>query len=78
MKIIFLDIDGVLNTIETFINRKKEYKETGILNVEIDEFRVQYLKQIIKETDAKIVLSSSWRHFFTKDNNIVIPGLKKD
>ena len=35
MKIIFLDIDGVLNTSETFRKRRQKYKETKILDIEI-------------------------------------------
>ena len=70
MKIIFLDIDGVLNTSQTFIDIHKEWKTTGIRRVEIDEFRVKYLADIIKETNAKIVLSSSWRIFW---NDKLVP-----
>lgn len=47
MKIIFLDIDGVLNTSET--------KEPIDLN------KVKHLSTIVKSTGAKIVLSSSWK-----------------
>lgn len=77
MKVIFLDIDGVLNTSETFIQRRNNYKQNGIYNVEIDEFRISYLKEIIDRTYAKVVLSSSWRYFFTKENNIVLPEKQK-
>lgn len=68
MKVVFLDIDGVLNTSKTFIDRYNEYKQTGNMKIEIDEFRVKYLADIIKETNSKIVLSSSWRIFW--DNNL--------
>ena len=73
MKIIFLDIDGVLNTEETFVKRKEKYKKTGIYDLEIDEYRIKYLKNIIDKTKAKIVLSSSWRYFFKKENDLIIP-----
>ncbi len=46
MKIIFLDIDGVLN----FYKSKK-----------IDTRCLFYLKRIVKKTNAYIVLSSSWK-----------------
>lgn len=52
VKIIFLDIDGVLNV------GNNERDEFGHL------FRtdlVENLEHIIKETDAKIVISSTWR-----------------
>ena len=66
MKIIFLDIDGVLNTDETIDRIEDEYEKTGIKKIEIDEFRVGYLKRIVEMTDAKIVLSSSLRYRFKK------------
>lgn len=50
MKIIFLDIDGVLNNYHTLSEG---------LNWEPD--LVKILKRIIKETGAKVVLSSTWR-----------------
>lgn len=53
MKVIFLDIDGVLNV------HLPERDQYGSL------FHVQFecnLKHIIDETNAKIVISSSWRH----------------
>ena len=66
MKVIFLDVDGVLNTSKT---------NSDILD--IDSFRLEYLKAIIDETGAKIVLSSSWVKFFTKVNNKIIPRNEK-
>lgn len=45
MKVIFLDIDGVLNTNDTFVNSDIE-TEKDIL---IDEFRVEYLRQIVEK-----------------------------
>lgn len=47
MKIIFLDFDGVITT------QKSRYK--------LDKDKLELLGQILKETDAKIVVSSSWR-----------------
>ena len=76
MKVIFLDIDGVLNTEQTFIDIHNEWKVTGNRRIEIDEFRVQFLKRIVEETNAKIVLSSSWKIFYKKENNILIPEFK--
>jgi len=49
MKLVFLDIDGVLN-----------YQGSQI----IDEGCLNNLKRIISETKARIVLISSWKHFF--------------
>jgi predicted mannosyl-3-phosphoglycerate phosphatase (HAD superfamily) len=50
MKIIFLDIDGVLNNYNTLGEG---------LNWESNAVKI--LKRIIKETGAKVVLSSTWR-----------------
>ena len=73
MKIIFLDIDGVLNTSETFIKRKQYWELTGVWTLEIDEFRVEYLKRIIDETGAKVVLSSTWKKDFENIDGKIIP-----
>ncbi|AGN30208.1 hypothetical protein VPFG_00208 [Vibrio phage nt-1] len=64
MKIIFLDIDGVLN------NSLEADKHTEVLlNDEYYGFYsprcVELLNKLVKETDAKIVLSSTWRHGVT-------------
>ncbi len=53
MKVIFLDIDGVLNVIP-----QGHDAYGGIFHPEF----VDNLERIINETDAKIVISSSWRH----------------
>ena len=63
MKIIFLDIDGVLNSFATFTEIHNEWKLTGIRRVAIDLNKVLLLKEIVDNTGAKIVLSSSWRNF---------------
>lgn len=52
MKIIFLDIDGVLNT-------PKLLKKFGFDF--IDDILVALVARIVNETGAKIVLSSTWR-----------------
>ena len=60
MKIIFLDIDGVLNSVR--------YDRIRTINQgNIDETRLPMLKKIVDKTDALIVLSSSWRKHWEKD-----------
>ena len=62
MKVIFLDVDGVLIHNESL---------DGV-NLHIDEENVKVLKEIVDKTDAKIVLSSAWRKEYNKD----LPGKK--
>lgn len=54
MKVIFLDVDGVLNCITT------KTKIEGYPFV--DDEKVALLKEIINRTEAKVVLSSTWRY----------------
>lgn len=60
VKIIFLDIDGVLNSDEYF-EKIKELNIHGIES-EIDTNKIKLLKRAIDETKAKVVLISSWRY----------------
>lgn len=62
MKIIFLDIDGVLNS--RAYDRKRNWNE----QTDIDETRLPLVKKIVDETGAKIVLSSTWREHWDKDS----------
>lgn len=55
MKLLFLDIDGVLNS-ERYVREHKD--ERGVL---IDKNKMLFLKHIIEKTGAFIVLTSSWR-----------------
>lgn len=52
MKVIFLDIDGVLNLC---------YKGRDEYGALFHPHLVENLRKIIKETNAKIVISSTWR-----------------
>ena len=63
MKVIFLDIDGVLNSIAFDRERTNEQGN-------IDESRLLLLKQILDETGALIVLSSSWRKHWDKEPSL--------
>ena len=54
-KIIFLDIDGVLNC-----NSSDPYMPNGYVG--IDEDKLQNLKYIVDQTGAEIYLTSTWKH----------------
>jgi hypothetical protein len=56
MNIVFLDIDGVLNDFE------QSWVSTPDYRPEIVPRCVKAFNQIIRETEARIVLSSAWRH----------------
>lgn len=66
MKVIFLDIDGVMNSAE-FYNRKRAsswewaHMFGKYLSYSIDSDKVALLNKIIEATGAVVVLSSSWR-----------------
>ena len=74
MNVIFLDIDGVLNS----PNYTKKYKEMKTkkerVYKNIDDNALNYLKGLQNRYDAKIVLTSTWRKW---RNLISIDKLKK-
>ncbi len=58
MKVIFLDIDGVLNS-DDYIDIAKN---SQAIERHIDIDKVKLLKKAIDETGAKTVLTYSWRN----------------
>lgn len=60
MKVIFLDVDGVLNS-DDYLKKVKKLNYTGIQR-EVDVEKIKLLKKAIEETGAKTVLISSWRY----------------
>ena len=66
MKVIFLDIDGVLNSEETV--KKGIRSDRGYIG--IDPFLTAIFNRIIFATDAKIVLSSTWRKLDTSRDEV--------
>lgn len=67
MKVIFLDIDGVLNT-EAWRNSTEEYFDKPI-----NEEHMIFLKFLCDVTDAEILLSSSWREHWNEGVQQVDP-----
>lgn len=70
MNVIFLDIDGVLNT--------PRFQEIQIKNCECDGYESQFnfdpicmrnLKEIVDKTDSYIVISSTWRYDYSHSEN---------
>ena len=57
-KILFLDIDGVLNSEEFY---KNEFK-TGDRHSRFDPSAISIIKKIIQEYSLEIVISSTWRY----------------
>lgn len=89
-KIIFLDIDGVLNCTKTFEEKKEErlllkrFLDDSIdccvkqKMCDIDFEKVRLLKYITDITEAKIVVCSSWRnlkHYIFIEGKLVEMGL---
>ena len=68
MKIIFLDIDGVLNCESAYRNGECQYQEWIWEDGRKDHYQrfcvrsKELLNKLIDETGAKIVISSTWRH----------------
>ena len=56
MKLIFLDYDGVMNTPKYIRDNIERYHRDPI-----DTPHVEILNEIVEETGALIVLSTSWR-----------------
>ena len=61
MKIIFLDIDGVLNCKATKANCG------GYIGIQ--GAKVKLLRRIVEETDAVIVMTSTWKMHWNKGDN---------
>jgi len=75
MKVVFLDIDGVLNSlnfVRDFDNRCAEAGEVLGFQHQIDHQAVLRLNRILINTRAVVVVSSSWRRIVDLDELIRI------
>jgi len=61
MKIIFLDVDGVLNS-KTFLESRTSRNKHRTPKDHLDPQQVKRLQKIVDNTGAKIVVSSTWRY----------------
>ncbi len=82
MKILFLDMDGVVNSMQWFeVTSKRAWRKTkgeakaasredlvAFGEHMIDPAAVEYLNRIVERTDCKIVMSSSWRNIFALES----------
>lgn len=59
VKLIFLDVDGVLNS-NTTKDRCANY-------IGIDDKKVELLKELVNQTNAKIILTSTWKEYWYKE-----------
>ena len=66
MSILFLDIDGVLNTHEN---------DPEVMCGQIHRDKVQLLNGVLRDTGARIVLSSAWRYIIYR-NEATLMGLE--
>ncbi len=64
MKIIFLDIDGVLNSNFWNDTHQRELSDGTLIDMD----KVVLLGELVKKTNAKVVLHSGWKFWF--NNNL--------
>ncbi len=86
MKIIFLDMDGVMNNHQVFSTNSTKHNDhlnegerdnctCWTLENQVDPACVERLNKIIDATDTKIVISSSWRKVCDVDEMRRILGM---
>lgn len=61
-KVIFLDIDGVLNSNFWNSSHQKEISDGTLIDAE----KVKLLGALVEKTNAKIILHSGWKYWFDK------------
>ena len=61
-KVIFLDVDGVLNDVQT-----DERSPDGFIG--IDPLMVGHLKFVVDQTGANVVLTSTWKSEWDRDSS---------
>lgn len=64
MKVIFLDVDGVLNSHKYTVRTKDDIEHTYKF---LEKNKIEHLKQIVEATNARLVLSSTWRMSFDQN-----------
>ena len=86
--VVFLDIDGVLNTSKNYYEWDRAMRESGkrvsfhvapddsFVELLFDRQLVQNFNKITRVTDAKIVVSSTWRNLY-QDLQVLVGILKR-
>ena len=64
MKVIFLDIDGVLNSVDWMKTIAPNSWKAGDGETQLDPAAVLRLDRVAKESGARIVISSTWRKIY--------------
>lgn len=72
MKVIFLDIDGVLNSDEYATRWYNEKLGQKGQHIWVDEIAVNRLINLIQKTGSYIILSSSWRRYNLRDTILAL------
>jgi histidinol phosphatase-like enzyme len=76
MKIIFLDIDGVLNSSDyvnslPYLMETKDMSDAEIMliahHTHLDPLAIKVLNDLVKRSGAEVVLSSTWRAKYSVD-----------
>ena len=62
-KVIFLDIDGVLNSNFWNADHQREISDGKYIDTE----KVKLLSGLVKKSEASIILHSGWRFWFDAD-----------
>jgi hypothetical protein len=65
MKVLFLDLDGVVNSHDWFRRRVMEQPIGNYFERQIDPQAIVLLNEIIEATGVKVVISSTWRKNYT-------------
>ena len=77
MNIIFLDVDGVLNSTNHLMELYKKYKKPFCgFDTPFDPNCLKNLNELVTQTNSKLVISSTWRKS-TKGMKILLENLEK-
>jgi hypothetical protein len=67
VRVLFLDIDGVLNNDAWFRRRIEARPDVRHNEDKLDPDAIKLLNKVIEQTGCKVVISSSWRKLFELD-----------